>query len=82
MLVALDQIARARLPGRKPYPNTLSSLVPWMSARKVVRKASAPSSARMPVQRAKTPLRSVQQAGSRVHDGKAHCGDEVRLRRR
>jgi hypothetical protein len=38
MLVAIDQITSARMPGKKPKPNTLSSPVPAISVRNVIRK--------------------------------------------
>jgi hypothetical protein len=59
MLVAIDQITRARTPGKNPNPNRLSSPRPSMTARNGIRNATAPISATMPVHRANAPVRSV-----------------------
>ena len=78
MLVAIDQITSARTPGKKPKPNRLSSPSPAITARNVIRKETAPMSATTPIQRAKTPLRSVSSPAASEERGKAHCGEEER----
>ena len=59
MLVAIDQITSVSTPGKKPKPDRLSSPKPDRTAANATRNETAPMSATTPVQRAKTPLRSV-----------------------
>src|SRR3954452_22577990 len=58
MLAAIDQITSARKPGKAVAEDAVFA-GPARSVKKVMKKASPPSSATMAIQRAKTRLRSI-----------------------
>jgi transposase IS116/IS110/IS902 family protein len=70
MLVAIDQITSARTPGKKPKPNTLSSPVPAISVRNVIRNdiSRFPSARKLVGYTGLTP--KVEQSGERNRRGR------------